>query len=316
MFFNAPKFWYQKPSFLLKFFLYPFCYIYKFFSSYNLKKNYEYKSSIKVIAIGGVSVGGSGKTIVAEKIASILKKSSKKVVFLSRGYGRKNSKTIVVKKNDSYLDVGDEPLILSKISTVIVGKNRALSAKIAEKLNPEVLILDDGIAQRNLFCDLSCLVIDNEQFLGNGYVLPLGPNRFAFEEILKYIDVIILLKSSLKVISIPKNIPVIEAKSVEKIPKISGKIILFCSIGYPEKFFKAFKDFNVIKKIAFPDHYSYSDKEIADLINFSQTNQAQLITTEKDLMRIPKKFHENIKVAYVDIEWEDISKLEQLILKN
>ena len=69
----------------------------------------------KVIAVGGLTVGGSGKTIVTQFIVNELTKQGKRVAVLSRGYGRKSDKIIRVNPEEhSHKDVGDEPLLLSK----------------------------------------------------------------------------------------------------------------------------------------------------------------------------------------------------------
>lgn len=386
MLFTNPNFWYDKPSLLLKLGLWPFSYIYSFFAHRRLRKSYEYKSSAKVIAVGGATVGGAGKTIVAKALASLFLERNKKVVFLSRGYARQSSDTRVVSEDDSYLDVGDEPLILSKVAPVIVGKNRAKSAKIAEKIGANIMILDDGFAQRYLKPDVNVLVVDSQQLFGNGYMLPLGPNRFDPHVLSSFVDFVIFLHSNnsgsersdqihqdhldqgfveklmeclgqdllddvgglrqgeghgrMRVsetrnsqpetpadqelnrlsetlgegekaarsgggclqdhpeLSHFKGIPVIDAALVVSL-NASKRIVPFCGLGYPKKFFKSLSEHEIVETFTFPDHYPYTDEDIVKLINFAYENNADLVTTEKDLARIPRKYHLRIKKASV-----------------
>lgn len=328
MLLKNPNFWYDKPSLLLKLVLRPFSYIYSFFAHRELRKAYKYASSAKVIAIGGATVGGSGKTIVAQALASLFLEKNKKVAFLSRGYARRSSDTRVVSEEDSYLDVGDEPLILSKVAPVIVGKNRALSAKIAEKAGASVLILDDGLAQRYLRPDINVLVIDSQQLFGNGYTLPLGPNRFALHVLRQHVDFVIFLRSSkcsenqlegekihcsslldplvLKDYSEWRHFSeVIIDASLAVSLNAPKRVVPFCGLGYPKKFFKSLSGHEIIKTFSFPDHYPYTDEDIIKLISFADENGAQLVTTEKDLARIPKNYHSYIRTALVEIIWND-----------
>ncbi len=305
IFLKNPEFWYHDPSFLQKLCLKPISKIYRFIANYRYHLPYDVSlSGREIIAVGGITAGGSGKTIVVNSICKLLKEHEKKVAVLSRGYGRKSNQAVKVDGDiHTYKDVGDEPLLLSNQFDVFVGKNRAETADMAEEY--EYLVLDDGLTQKYLEPTKKLVVVNDDQLFGNGEMLPLGPNRLDFKEIKSDIDAILVLKS--KEVETPRifeDIPVYCGRIEQNFNDISGRLIVFCGLGYPQKFFQIFSNFEVAKTITFPDHYPYKDKEIDDLISEAFRLGAQLVTTEKDLMRISSKYWSQIKTVGVDIVWE------------
>lgn len=309
MFFKTPEFWYKTPTQYQRFFLRPLSWIYKWISNYNYNKPYDVSLfDKKIIAVGGITAGGAGKTLVVDSICKILRKNEKKVAILSAGYGRSSGKSLKVdNKVHTYKDVGDEPLMLSKQFPVFVGKDRSETADLAQEF--KYLVLDDGLTQRYLEPTKRFLVINDLQQFGNGETLPLGPNRLDFEQIKSDIDAIFVLKSNGSLgnsIELPmcKGIPVYYGKIAQDFKGISGRLMVFCGLGYPKKFFQIFSNFQVAKTISFPDHYPYKDSDIEELLSEAFRLKAQLVTTEKDLMRIPSKYWSNIKTVEADIVWE------------
>ncbi len=309
IFFKTPEFWYKDPGLLRKLCLKPISEIYRAVSNYR----YHLPCDVslygkKVIAVGGVTAGGSGKTVVVGSICKMLKENGKKFAILSRGYGRKVSGALRVDNTiHSYVDVGDEPLMLSKQFDVFVGKNRAETAEMAEKTlgECEYLILDDGLTQKYLEPTKKIIVVSNDQLFGNGEMLPLGPNRLDFDEIKSDIDALFVLKREEdENVASFENIPVCYGNIKQNFENISGRIIVFCGLGYPQKFFRIFSNFEVAKTIAFPDHYPYKDEEIRGMLEEAFRLRAQLVTTEKDLVRIPSKYWPQIKTVGIDISWE------------
>ncbi|MDR1561071.1 MAG: tetraacyldisaccharide 4'-kinase [Holosporaceae bacterium] len=309
-FIKAPKFWYKHPNIFLKYLLKPISCIYSIIAANNYKKAYKYKSvKSKIIAIGGMTTGGSGKTIVVKSICDILRSQNKKTAILSRGYGRSSNEILAVNNAvHSYNDVGDEPLLLSKDFPVFVGQDRSKIAKLAEQDDFDYLVLDDGVMQRSLEPDVRILVIDDEQGIGNGETLPLGPNRIDFKIIKPDIDFVVILgyKKSFDVnkFKMFADIPIVYGQLRQDFSNMKNRRILaFCGLGYPNKFFKSLKSYEVVKEIAFPDHYPYSEGDILKLISDAQKLRAQLVTTEKDLIRIPKKYHKHIETISINVVW-------------
>ncbi|MDR0632112.1 MAG: tetraacyldisaccharide 4'-kinase [Holosporaceae bacterium] len=307
IFFKTPEFWYRKPSVFQKIVLRPISYIYSRVATRNYWKSYAYEArKAKVIAIGGITMGGSGKTIVVHSICEALKSKNKKVAVLSRGFGRLSKKTLLVDSGiHSCKDVGDEPLLLSNVAPVYVGKDRSKSAKLAETEDFDFLVLDNGITQKFLKPNIKLVVIDGEQRFGNGEMFPLGPNYLNFKEIKSDIDGIIVLNKHPQIKCLEnEGIPLLYGKLQPDFSQIKGRVVAFCGIGYPNKFFNSLADFAIVEKIAFPDHYPFSDADIEKLIFKAERWKAQLVTTEKDFMRISEKYRCIISIVPVKIVWE------------
>lgn len=305
IFFQNPEFWYKDPGWFRKLCLKPVSEIYRAIANHRYYLPYKVSlSDKKVIAVGGITAGGAGKTVVVNSICEILQKSGKKFAILSRGYGRKSNKTLKVDNSiHTYEDVGDEPLLLSKRFDVFVGKDRSETADMADDC--EYLILDDGLTQKYLEPTKRILVINDEQMFGNGEMLPLGPNRLDFNEIKSSIDAVFVLKTGISKNTVEfEDVPVYYGEIKQNFGDISGRLIVFCGLGFPQKFFRIFSNFEVAKAIAFPDHYPYKDEEINNLMSEAFRLGAQLVTTKKDLIRIPNKYWPAIKTVGIDIYWE------------
>jgi tetraacyldisaccharide 4'-kinase len=316
-------FWYaEKANWFLKFFLSPFSGIYRWISSYNYRRSYKNKfESQKVIAVGAITVGGSGKSIVVESLAGFLGMLEKKCAVLSAGYGRSSRKVLAADADmHTCADVGDEPLMLSqKGLDVFVAKDRSRSAALAKSKGIyDVFLLDDGICQKYLQPDIKFLVIDAHQGFGNGEMLPLGPNRLDIDAVKHDIDAVILLTyqseydfSSLRA-KIPDSLPIIMGRLLQDFSQVNDqeRYFAFCGIGYPKKFFDSIADtLTIVKQMAFPDHYPFSDTEIINLLDKARLLDAKLLTTEKDLARIPKRYHHLIATIPVKVVWYDNEKV-------
>ena len=306
---KTPEFWYKKPTILQKMLLKPISSVYSYISTKNYKRAYEHEMPWvkKVVAVGGITACGSGKTMVVQSICEILKAQNRKVAILSRGYGRLSRKTFHVDNGvHTYQGVGDEPLILSNTAPVYVDIDRFKSASFAMMIDDfEFFVLDDGITQKSLKPNVKLVVIDGEQRFGNGEMLPLGPNRLDFKKIKADIDGIIILGKRKKENHIDTyDIPVYCGEIWQDFSKIEKRIIVFCGIGYPDKFINSFVDFEIIKKIIFPDHYPYSDSNMEELVSKASANNAQLVTTEKDFVRVPVKYRSRIATVPTRIIWD------------
>src|SRR5204862_3459437 len=124
---------------------------------------------VPVICVGNLTVGGSGKTPVAIAIARMLQERGESpVFFLSRGYGRKDASALMVDiQSHDAAAVGDEALLLARVTPTIVSHDRATGARIAEAQGASVIIMDDGHQNFSLRKDLSLVVVDGESGFGN-----------------------------------------------------------------------------------------------------------------------------------------------------
>src|SRR5436309_3594267 len=154
---------------------------------------------VLVISVGNLTVGGTGKTPIVEKIARALQTGGRRVAILSRGYKsmpRKRSllnrlynrnpdpPRIVSDGTSLLLDsrtAGDEPYMLAhnlKNVIVLVDKDRVKSGLLAiEKMNADTLLLDDGLQYLHLKHRLDIVLIDRQAPFGNEFLLPRGTLR-------------------------------------------------------------------------------------------------------------------------------------------
>ena len=275
-----------------------------FFKKLSKKK----KFIIKTICIGNVFIGGTGKTSLSILINQILKKKFK---------------TVFIKKN--YISQKDEINLLKKNGHVITTNSRINSLELAEKKKYDFAILDDGLQQKNIKYDLKIVCFNSSEFIGNGFVLPAGPLRENIKEIKNY-DIIFLngsIKSSKKIYKkikeLNKNIEILEGEYIpQNINTFNKKknYLMFCGIGNPKEFENTLlkHKFKLKKKIIFADHHKFSDEEIISLKKIAQKNKLEIITTEKDYLRLNLKQKKNIKFLKINLKVNKLNKLKKKLL--
>lgn len=295
-----------------------------------------YKSKLKVISIGNLVAGGSGKSPYVQKEVSRLIREGKNPVILSRGYGGKLSGPYIVKKGDSYLDVGDEPLMhalhFNYEVPVVVSKKRVLGAKyIEENKLGDVIVLDDAFQHRYLARDENiCLVdVSSEKSVNdwlNPKLLPLGMFRENKNAGLKRATKVVFVQrqSSLDnaarqklISSLPEGLDYefvsfvflsfIDVFSLEKveIKDIKKDIFLLLSIAKPEPVYKAILElgFDVKDKIFLRDHAEISKTLIEDLQKRKANNEfSAIICTQKDAVKISKHLNNKQSVFSLSVD--------------
>ena len=311
---KSPKFWQKKNTFLSKL-LSPIGHLYAWEVRRRLKNIKAYRSKIPVICVGNLVMGGVGKTPLAVSIAEYFKMNGMKPVFLTRGYGGGLSNILVDPEKHTSKDTGDEALILSRVAPTIVDADRARGAKTAEKIGAQVIIMDDGFQNPQLIKDLSFVVFDGRYGFGNAKVFPAGPLREPLEDGLKRADAFIVVgkdKAGVKdwIEKRFKSLPFMAThieQDVSKIAQLSGKkVFAFAGIGYPDKFFDMLKEYgcDVVETQAFSDHYPYTDEDMTDLMARADKQNAVLVTTAKDGVRIAPRFLPHIQIVEAYMVWD------------
>lgn len=273
-----------------------------------------YRLNCKVISVGNITLGGTGKTLLVEFIAKYLKQRGYKVAILTRGYKRK------VASNDSrttsHETMGDEPYMLFKRLgdiPVIIDADRIRAAKQAIRdYAVDSVILDDGFQQWRIKKDLEILTIDATNPFGNRQLIPRGILREPLSS-LKRADVFILTKTNINsdrlgkikdfLSSINPPAAVIESmhKPVEfyRIDKndellntdiLRGKTVTLVSgIADPGSFESLITSLGINTGLSFrfPDHHRYLESDLEKIIKESKNkNIDTVITTEKDAVRL------------------------------
>ncbi|MFA5287177.1 MAG: tetraacyldisaccharide 4'-kinase [Candidatus Omnitrophota bacterium] len=295
-----------------------------FISSLDLKR-----FDIRVISIGNITVGGTGKTSLVEFISSHLKKRGHRLAVLTRGYKRKGADSM-----------GDEPRMLSKNLgdlPVIVDKNRERGAKRAiREYNSDTVILDDGMQQWHIRKDLEIVTIDALNPFGNRHMLPRGILRQPLSY-LKKADIFVLTKTNLinnpdKLVSVlnkynPKALVVesihnpvgfYEMKNPQElfnVDYLKGKeVALLSGIGDPDSFSKLILNLGIRVglDLRFSDHHNYTLGELEVISGKVKESGIKIVvTTEKDAAR----FLDESLCIFEDLQLL-VLRIELRIVKN
>ncbi len=312
---KTPKYWQDKN--LLSKLLYPLGKLYLWGSFINSKIKHPKKIEKKVICIGNLTAGGTGKTPCSVSIAKILQEMKYKPFFVSRGYGGKLRNILVDKKVHSAQDVGDEPLLLSNTAPVAINPNRYLAAQKALEYGADIIIMDDGFQNQSLQKDISFLVFDGEFGCGNGYGIPAGPMREDFASGIKKAQAIIILgKDKFELAKKIHNIPIFYGTISPIKPKFTEQsVIAFAGIGRPQKFYNSLIEcgLNILETIDFPDHHQYKREELLFLIEKAQQKNCVLYTTSKDFVKFPKDLQKYFNTLEIEIKWQDANALKSFL---
>ena len=297
--FKKPMFWdYKKPNFL-SYLLLPFT---LFIRLNNFLLNFKkeiYNKKIKTICVGNIYVGGTGKTPTTIKIYNILKK-----LKISTVIGKKEYESQI-----------DEVRVIKNYAKIIVDKSRIKILKKAKTNKYKVLIFDDGLQDKNICYDLQIVCFDSINTIGNGFLIPAGPLREKLKSLSKY-DCVLIKDSNGDIKKITKAVKKINNKIKIFITnfriknlnefKTSKKYLIFSGIGNP----KTFKNIllknriKVVKEFNFPDHYSYKKSDIIKIKKIAAKMNLEIITTEKDYVKISKSDQKKIKYLKVELNFK------------
>ena len=302
---KKPKFWDLKQISIWALLLIPFAFLFqlvllleKFFKK---PKNF----SVPVICVGNIYLGGTGKTPLALELFKIIKSIGKNPGFIKKSY--------------DYLD--DEIKMLEKIGKVYTDKSREKAINSLISSNYNVAILDDGFQDYSIKKNFSILCFNSRQLIGNGFTIPSGPLRESIKS-LKRADCVLIngeknVKFENKINKFNNNIKIFYSKYklLDKDSIKNKKVIALAGIGNPENFFDQLKEKNIdlIKTYSYPDHHNYSKKELKNIIDESEKNNAVIVTTEKDHSRMNEEIKLIIKCIKVDLEIENKNDFINLI---
>ena len=325
---QAPAFWWRSPG-LVSGALAPLGAIYGAIAGARMKRPGA-QAAVPVICIGDPTVGGAGKTPTAIAVAELLLEAGETPFFVTRGYGGREKGPLVVKvQEQSAEDVGDEPLLLTSVASVVVSADRVAGAKLAAESGASVIVMDDGFQNPALAKDISLLVVDSASGVGNGSVFPAGPLRAPLDAQIERASAIVLVgkgEAGEKIArqAAARGKPVLRAHLTpepETVTEIRGQNVLaFAGIGRPAKFFATLEEIgcNVAERRAFPDHHVYSESDARELLKAARARNLTLVTTAKDHARMYKNAALNeladaSSVLPVDLHFEGETALKVLL---
>jgi tetraacyldisaccharide 4'-kinase len=281
----------------------------------------------RVISVGNVTLGGTGKTPVVEAIADLLHREGLRVCVLSRGYGGKPQEAITVVSDGERCLVpanaaGDEPVLLAERLAgvpVVVAKNRYAAGMLAvERFGVDVIVLDDGFQHIQLARDLDIVLLDAARPFGNGRLFPRGDLRERPTALARAAVVVLTrwepdMAPSTTALKLPQPVPllfhsryelldlqVLDDGRVLPLATLKGqRVLAFCGIGTPEHFCRTLQglEAEVVAFTTFPDHHPYSRSDLHRLVQTAaQCGTAILVTTEKDGVRLRRLLPLSVQV--------------------
>ncbi|TSC22777.1 tetraacyldisaccharide 4'-kinase [Corallococcus sp. Z5C101001] len=277
----------------------------------------EHVDGLRVISIGNLNVGGTGKTPAVLYLAELLIREGRKVGILTRGYGRESTEPLTFTGTEplpAVAEAGDEPLLLARRCPEVrlfVGADRVAGARRArDDFGLDTVLLDDGFQHRRLHRDQDLVVVDEAVGLGNGQLLPRGPLREPPTALRR--ATLLWLRAAPTSASPPVVNPWLESVSAPRIRTrygptgwwdpsgrehatnaLEGKPVLaLAGLARPGGFLRtvAALGADVRDSALFPDHHRFTSDELRQVEARAREQGAWVVTTEKDAARLPAGF--------------------------
>lgn len=316
---KTPAFWYdptQKPSFYVRA-LEP---IYATLRRVHVALTRPAHSPVPTICIGNAVAGGSGKTPVALALHQLLDLPD--CLILARGYGGALSGPVRITPGHTAHDVGDEAVLMARHAPVIIARNRLEGASFAQTSGVRMALMDDGLQTWTLTAQTNLLVVDGATGFGNGHLLPAGPLREPLADLFPRLHAVILVGRDATGVRkiLPHSLPVFTATFTIDTSAIAPAqpVAAFAGLARPQKFFDslAAAGLQVSATQSFPDHHPYTSAEIRSLIEWADALHAQLVTTEKDVVKIAPEFLSRVKTIPLIAQFDQPADLKTFILSR
>ncbi len=318
---QPPRFWYR-PAGLIARLLFPLGWLFGQATAIRQRRAvHAFRSGVPVVCIGNLNVGGTGKTPTVIALTEHLGAGTHVV---SRGYGGSLKGPVQVdERTHDASDVGDEPLLLSSFAPVWVADRRRNGMQEAAH-GARYLLLDDGFQDPSVEKDISVVVVDAARGFGNGHCLPAGPLREPVATGLARADLLLTIGEKAAQDSFADRWP-----AASGLPRLRGELVpletgmdwdglavfAFAGIADPAKFFATLRRLGANLKHGEPlaDHQPLTEALLNRLYRDATTAGAQLVTTEKDAVRLPPEWRRKVLALPVRLKVKDWGPFDRLL---
>lgn len=321
---------------------------------YDKKIFHSTSFGLPLIAVGNLSVGGTGKSPMVEYLVEHLKDKFR-VATLSRGYKRKTKGYTLANENSNALEIGDEPMqfyLKFPDVPIAVGEKRieAIPQLLHDKPQTQAIIMDDAFQHRSIKAGLNILLTECNNLFTRDFYLPTGDLR-DLKSSYKRAEIIIVTKCK------PDMAEEEKQKVIKEINVLPNQSIFFTAIEYGEPYHIKTRETSPLNEnkevllvsgianprplkklleeqsktyymVQYPDHYIFTIddlKEIKKKFESIDASSKMILTTEKDAVRLVK-FHSDItglplyvipiRHCFLFGEWERFDELVINFIKN
>ncbi len=279
------------------------------------------EAPLPVVSVGSLTLGGTGKTSGVIALAGRLAMRGRAVHVVTAGTGRPRR---IDERGDDAGEVGDDALLLAAFAPTWTAADPAEAIRAAAAAGAEVVVLDAASCDPPVAVVANIAVEDAARGFGNGFAWPLGPLRRPLKNGLDRVDLLLAVGPSAAQDAFAGTwaprlaCPVLPASLV---PLPTGMdwagldVVAFAGIAAPERFFAGLRALgaNLIRAQALSDHQEMTPALLGRLASEARRAGAQLVTTEKDAVRLPRHFRPNVVSLPVRLEPADWAPIDALL---